>query len=802
MIDFESEGAQIDNRVVQAESASFSSEKLILILKKYWIWIPISILLSSIGAHYYLKYSKPVYQASSLIRLEVQKEASNAGFAIQNPAQFENLEGEIELIRSQRVAQEVINRINLSVSYFAVGNILTTEIYKTSPFKVMINSDPRYMFYDKDFYLTFVSDYEFSFREEKADKKESKIYKVGDAIEIGNFKFNIQWSEIKEYDIEGKEYYFRINSNGALLGYLTNQLQVVSNSDAARTISISFTDCSRDKAKDIVNSYDTVYLKQSLDKKQKSHEQTLLFIKTQIEETSVKLEAYENELKSFVQKNGSVAPNDEIGILAKEMQDLEKQKIELAKSLKSYAEILSFVQTDASKDNIIPLVFGIENLQVADGINKLNDLYKQREMLKISNKELTIPFRKIELEISIVKSQMLNFINESKRNVGIQTSEISQKIAQINQQFSSLPDKGTEFNRLNRFNSLYEKYYLDLIEKQIEYQISKAGTVPEFTILSDAYAPEKPIAPNRQKIWIMFLLIGVLPILLFLLIKYLLMNVIYSQQQIENILMAPILGSIPTYSKKMTSSTLVVDKNPKSSISESLRSIRTNSDFMLPKKSKQIIGVTSTISGEGKTFFAINYAAILALTGKKVIILDLDMRKPKIHVGFNVDNSVGMSSILSGMNTWKDAVKSSTLANLHFIPAGPIPPNPNELLLKTEFDELMDLLFLEYDVIMADNPPIGLVTDASTVFRRCDLSIYVVRSGYSKEAFIGNINNLYKSKNYNNLSVVINDVNRKNTYGNKYGYGYGYGYGNGYGYYEDDKEQARWWQKFIPFKRK
>jgi capsular exopolysaccharide synthesis family protein len=248
----------------------------------------------------------------------------------------------------------------------------------------------------------------------------------------------------------------------------------------------------------------------------------------------------------------------------------------------------------------------------------------------------------------------------------------------------------------------------------------------------------------------------------------------------------------------MSASTLVVDKNPKSSISEALRSIRTNSDFMLPKKSKQIIGVTSTISGEGKTFFAINYAAILALTGKKVVILDLDMRKPKIHVGFNVDNSIGMSSILSGMTTWKEAVQHSTLHNLDLIPAGPIPPNPNELLLKKEFDDLIDQLFLEYDIIMADNPPIGLVTDANNVFKKCDLSIYVVRSGYSKENVISNINNLYKSKNYTNLSVIINDVNRSNIYGGKYGYGYGYGYG----YYEDDGGELKTKSRIKKFFKK
>ncbi len=154
-----------------------------------------------------------------------------------------------------------------------------------------------------------------------------------------------------------------------------------------------------------------------------------------------------------------------------------------------------------------------------------------------------------------------------------------------------------------------------------------------------------------------------------------------------------------------------------------------------------------------------------------------------------------MSSILSGMTDWKDTINHSSLKNLDFITAGPIPPNPNELLLKNEFDDLIDQLYQEYDVIMTDNPPIGLVTDASNVFKKCDLSIYIVRSGYSKENVITNINNIYSSKNFTNLSVVVNDVNSANAYGNSYGYGYGYGYG----YYEEDNPKDKWYRKIMKF---
>lgn len=782
MIDFESEHIRQDNKVIVQQDI-ISIEKLLLVVKKYWFWIPIATILSLVGGHYYLKYSKPLYNASSLIRLEIQKEATNIGLStVQTMQTDNNLLSEIELIKSRLVAEELIKTLDLNVSYYAVGNILTTEIYKKSPFRVEVYSDPVHTIYDRDYVVSFTSKYQFKLYEKNADEGKAKTYSVGDIIQLGSFKFALQWTNIKEPDIDQKEYIFRINSKGSLISYLLGQLIVEANSTEARTLTIAFTDNNADKARDIVNAYDTVYLKQSIDKKQKSQEQTLKFIESQIESTADKLEEYENNIENFVKRTGSISPSAEYGEVTKQLEEMQKNKEEISRSLKKFDELLSFIQSNSSQANVVPLVFGIDNIQIADGINELNNLFKNRELLKISNKESTIPFKKLELEISIIKSQLLNYITETKKYVAQQNAELNSKMQLLTGQFADLPNKETELNRLKRFNNLYEKFYLSLIEKQIEYQISKAGTVPEFTILSDAYVAPRPISPNSQRIWLIALMSGLVPVLMFIFLKYMFMNVIYSQQQIESKLLAPILGSIPSYKKKMSASTLVVDKNPKSSISEALRSIRTNSDFMLPKKSKQIIGVTSTISGEGKTFFAINYAAILALTGKRVVILDLDMRKPKIHVGFNVDNSIGMSSILSGMTTWKEAVQHSTLHNLDLIPAGPIPPNPNELLLKREFDDLIDQLFLEYDIIMADNPPIGLVTDANNVFKKCDLSIYVVRSGYSKENVINNINNLYKSKNYTNLSVIINDVNKSNTYGSKYGYGYGYGYG----YYEDD----------------
>lgn len=229
----------------------------------------------------------------------------------------------------------------------------------------------------------------------------------------------------------------------------------------------------------------------------------------------------------------------------------------------------------------------------------------------------------------------------------------------------------------------------------------------------------------------------------------------------------------------MDVSSLVVGDNPKSAIVEAIRSIRTNIDFLSYNKKTKVISVTSTVSGEGKTFVAINLGGVISMSGKKVIILDLDLRKPKVHLGFGGENTSGMSDILVGKSKLKDSIRHSDLNNLDYISAGIIPPNPAELIMSPAFDQVIEQLKEIYDVIFIDTPPVGLVTDGMLIMKDADVSLYVVRASYSKRGVEKNIRKLQLSKQYKHLSVILNSVEQKNSYGN---------YGYGYGYYEEEEK--------------
>jgi capsular exopolysaccharide synthesis family protein len=312
--------------------------------------------------------------------------------------------------------------------------------------------------------------------------------------------------------------------------------------------------------------------------------------------------------------------------------------------------------------------------------------------------------------------------------------------------------------------------------------------------LEKADIPNNPVSPNRRVTFIIYFVSALVVSLLIIFFRYLSHNQINSLNEITKYTHASIsiLGIIPKCKVDIPVSQLLVDKSPKSLIAEAFRSVRTNLQFISNEPGSKIIALTSTISGEGKTFVAINLAGIIAFSGKKVVIIDLDMRKPKIHIGFGAENSKGMSTLLIGKNNVEETIQKSSLDNLDFITAGPVPPNPSELIISEKMDQILNQLKLMYDVIIVDNPPVGLVSDGIAMIQKADYPIYIFRADYSKRNFIQNVDRLFNETNIKKLSVLLNgvDIDRKN-YGYNYGYGYGYGYGTSYGYYDEDKGQKK-----------
>jgi capsular exopolysaccharide synthesis family protein len=362
---------------------------------------------------------------------------------------------------------------------------------------------------------------------------------------------------------------------------------------------------------------------------------------------------------------------------------------------------------------------------------------------------------------------------------------IQGKIQGFEGEFFELPEKKMEFSRLKNIQDLNEKYFTLLTEKKVLYSISDAGYASNNRILSRPAVNNTPVSPNRKLIYVTFVFFGIVIGLGIMFFKYLTFNEINMLDDLKKLLpsRASILGGVPLFKSEMEFSQLVVHDSPKSMLAESMRKIRTNLSYIHPDY--KTIAISSSISGEGKTFVALNLAGIIAMSGKKTILLDLDLRKPKVHLGLNTNNNFGMSGLIINKFTLEQCIQHSTIENLDFITAGPIPPNPSELLLSDRFKEIVEELKQTYDVIIIDNPPIGLVSDGIKNLTEADIPIYVFKSHYSKRNFAYRVKELFEMQQLNQLNVILNGVQ---TSKRSSAYGYGYGYNYGYGYYEGDSE--------------
>jgi capsular exopolysaccharide synthesis family protein len=407
---------------------------------------------------------------------------------------------------------------------------------------------------------------------------------------------------------------------------------------------------------------------------------------------------------------------------------------------------------------------------------RVQTLLLEQDKMKLSYNEVTIAYREREKEINLRSTQVREQLVELRSEWTRRLQEMNSRKKSLEYEFANMPDKSTQFTKNQRFYKLYEEFYLSLMQSKAGFEIAQAGTTPDFKILSPASISDRPISPNRPMIAGVGLVGSLVTILFFVGILYLINNKITSLHDLERVTHVPVLGLVPA-SRHTGRQSFHVINHPKSIVSEAIRTLRTNLDFFRTQSPQRVIAISSTISGEGKSFVALNLGAAMALSRKKVVLIDLDMRKTKTNLPVQVDDlGKGMSTVLIGKENWQNCVLKTEVEMLHYIPSGPNPPNPSELLLNGEFSSILDELKSHYDVIILDTPPVGLVTDGIQAMKHADVSIYIFRANYSKRDFIGNLQRIVSINKITNVTSLLNAV--PSTGDKSYGYGYGY--------YEDD----------------
>ncbi|MEM6297138.1 MAG: polysaccharide biosynthesis tyrosine autokinase [Bacteroidota bacterium] len=796
---------------------NFDIEKVrITIRESIWVALAILILVNA-GAFFYVRYTKPIYESSSTLKLEFKGNAQDLQLGIfRSDNDIKNyLSGEIAFIGSRNIAEKVIDSLDLHISYYQKGNITDDEKFPLTPFTIKNIKNISDGLRDQKIDIQFALDnktYEVSYR--IGDEKYQAIGEVGKEIMLptgGQFQLIRNTEQTKQFNAESN-YFFILHSDRAVLEYFQSHFIASVLNPNAQTIRTVFTDANRYKAATIIDVVNGIYLKQTLENKNLSYRQIRSELKQKLTAYSDSLEAYEDRIGRYRRENGIFEITDRETLVKQIMTELEELSQERV-ALQSKLRMAQQVERELEKDSVnfalvLSLAQVLENSVLTESLNILQERQESLEELKRVYTKNTVAYQEryrkfIEAQLAV--SQIIQLgVSELENLIFLKVREINRTRARLPAE-SNAPD--LELRRLQRYLDQYLSLANRTSEKFVDNDMAEAGTVPDFKVLSRASLPDTPIYPIPAQIYLYAFAFSIFLSAVWVVVRYLLQNKITNVAEMERLTKAPILGVVPTYREKiMEVSQLVVNEKAKSSISEAFRSIRTNLDFIsLNNETKRIISVTSTISGEGKTFVALNLGGIIAQSNLKVILLDLDMRKPKVHRAFNQEASPGMSTLLTGRSSLEECIRLTGAENMDFIAAGAVPPNPSELILSPQFDKLLDELQQRYDIVMLDTPPVGLVTDGELVMRRADIPLYIVRLGKSKREYSGEINYLYEQKGIKKLSLILNGASGKSSYGyGNYGYGYGgYGYGGygyGYGYYDEDQSNISWWKKI--FKKK
>ncbi|MCG8309715.1 MAG: polysaccharide biosynthesis tyrosine autokinase [Cytophagales bacterium] len=759
---------------------SLDTDKLKTVFRKS-LPVVIAVLIVSLSiSTIAIRYTKQLFQSSSVLQLDIKSEAKVLGFKSFDE-DINNLAREIEIIKSKLFLTKVAETLNFDISYYQYGDVLFEERYKKSPFKVdVINC--AHQIKNRPLDLKIIDSSTFNMKYTYGERTVDRTYNFSDTITTDDLKIVVTLT--KEYNPEiDNRYFFTINTVSSTLNYINKSLTVEPLDFKAKTITISFNDHNRQKAHDIVLAIDTLYIYYTQLEKNKANNQKIDFLNEQLNQTEEKLTELENYFENFTIENKTTDLSANLSKTILLLEQLDSQRFSIQQKIKAYDFIYDQIKNSNNKLDLNPAdVFALPT-KIRQDLDKLNVLYQENEILLSSYKENTLAYQKKNQEIKFLKDQVTKFIESSGKKLSENLDEIKRKKYKLESEFVELPSKRTEYSKTERYYSLYEEFYLSLMKNKAEFELAQAGTVTDYKILSSASMPSEPISPSKIIYYGIGVISGFIISFLFVGIRYLMHNKITSQQELEKLSSAFVLGTIPFYSKDKAAGTrLVVNNNLKSEISEAFRTIRTNLEFLNGHDKKPIIAITSTISGEGKTFVSVNLGGIISLLKNRVVLVDLDMRKPRFHEVFKgTDPNKGLSTILIRKHEINECIHQTELKNLDYIPAGPIPPNPSELVLGGSFDEMIDYLQKKYDLIIIDTPPVGLVTDGIQALKKATIPIYIVRADFSKKVFVKNINRIVRIHKLKNLSLILNSLKKKAN-------GH-YGYGKGY--YEDVPPQKR-----------
>jgi len=700
----------------------------------------------------------------------------------------ENIDNELELIKSFSLIQRVIRETDLKVTYYSYKNtpvstllantplVRKSELYNQSPIEVVVDpSIPQatgmifqvIILNDNEFIIqatgeniplyNYIDDQVVSYIDNLTFKQR---FKFGDEIKTRYFTFRVQQTKYFKNDFtKNANLCFYLNDINSLALQYQRVLKTETTSERSTLISISFTGTHSQLIIDFLNNLTSVYLGKSLDKKNKTALSTIDFIDSQISDVADSLNYAESTLKNFRSAQGVMDLNFQGQQIFEQLNKLENDRAALQVQKKYYESLNNYLATNTEiSDVMAPSSMNVVDPILTGLVTQLITLNAERaSLLKNSSNQQNLYLSDINIRIETTKQTIKETVKNTVNTLNMSLNEINYRMNRASGQIAQMPKTELQLRGIERKFKLNDAIYTFLLQKRSEAQIARYSSLPDYEVVDPAVIVlSRMVSPKKTFNYLIALIAGLMMPTLFIFIRDFLNNKLTDPEEIEKISSYPLIGRI---FHNFHRSKQVVNDHPNSSVTESFRAVNTNFQFFSDSGKRQVILFTSSASGEGKTFCSINLATVMALNGHRTALLEFDLRRPKIHQEFGTSNIIGISSFLIDKAIIEDILTPTHIQNLDLISAGPAAPNPAELIGSDRTGELIDKLKEMYDFLIIDSAPAGILTETLLLMKHTDLNIFVARLNKTiKETFRTTISSL-ETKKINNISILINDLN-------------------------------------------
>lgn len=767
----------------------------------HWKWFVASIVVCLIGGWIYLHYTTPVYSitGSVIIKDNKKNNSVSTGLADLEDLGFysstNNFDNEVEVLHSRTLLKKVVEELDLYINYRTRENLRPVELYKDTPVKVWLTPEEAEKLPNGAAVLEVVlkPGGKLSVSTEIDEQEFKQDFNKLPALlttPYGTFSFTPGDSAIveKEQEITVTVAAPRIMANG-----YANALSVEPTSKTTTIAQITLQNTSPQRGVDFINKLIEIYNRDANDDKNEVASKTAEFIDERIKIINGELGTTEKELETFKRDAGLTDLKSDAQLALSENSEYEKKRAENSTQLRLVQFLSEYANNPDHAYEVLPVNVGLTDTGLTELINRYNEMLLERKRLLRTSSESNPVVVNLDASIRAMRSNVQTTILSVQKGLMITKADLERQAGKYAGRITSAPGQERQLVSISRQQEIKAGLYLMLLQKREENAITLASTANNARIVDKAQAGLFPVSPKGKLIYLIAFVLGIaIPVGIIYIIE-LLRYKIEDRSDVEKLTTVPIIGDIPASDNMPKEGSVVVRENQNDMMAETFRNVRTNVQYMLGSNQKVVL-ITSTTSGEGKSFVAANLAISFALLGKKVVIVGLDIRKPGLNKAFQMPHKEdGITRYLADpehTDLMSLLQQSNVTPNLYILPGGAIPPNPTELVARDSLVQAVDRLKKEFDYVILDTAPIGMVTDTQLISRVADMSIYVCRAGYTPKAGYLFINELRDHKKLPNLCTIINDVNIKTG---KYGYGtygkYGYGrtYGYGYGYDEKSK---------------